>query len=301
VAAARVNVYTCVDTSRRRWLICEMAWFELADGGRVRYEIIGSGDPLIITPGGNAGLDELWPMAHRLSRHFQVLTWDRRNTGQSDICFDGPSEGAMWSRDFHELVTGLELPPLHVLGGSGGSRLSLLVAIRHPELFRTLTVWNAVGGWFANAILAGGRFTPYVRAAWTGGMEAVAEVPAMAKLIAANPRNRELLLRWEPEAFIARMKEWAHFYVPTGDTILTGMTEDELRSLQVPTLIFEGGDETHPKELTDVYHELIPNSTLISPARWDTRDWWTYYERGEHFAVWHELVPEIIEFLQRAP
>src|SRR5262249_34206045 len=121
--------------------------------------------------------DDIWPMAHRLSRRFQVLTWDRRNTGRSSLCFDGPSEGAMWSRDFHELVTGLELDPLYVLGGSGGSRLSLLTAIRHPELFRKLVLWNIVGGWFANVILGGTRFTPYIQAAWIGGMEAVAEVP----------------------------------------------------------------------------------------------------------------------------
>src|ERR1700729_2769040 len=171
-----------------------MSWFTLSDGGRVRYEVIGNGPSLIITPGGNAGLDDIWPMAHRLSRRFEVITWDRRNTGQSELCFDGVSEGAMWTKDFHELVTGLGVGPLHVLGGSGGSRLSLRVAINHPELVRSLVLWNAVGGWFANVINAGGRFTPYIKAAWIGGMEAVVEVPYMRERIAANPRNRDLLL-----------------------------------------------------------------------------------------------------------
>ncbi|HET6509937.1 MAG TPA: alpha/beta hydrolase [Baekduia sp.] len=276
-----------------------MAFFTLSDGGRVRYEIIGSGVPIVVTPGGTAGLDELWPMAHELSRHYQVLLWDRRNTGRSDICFDGPSEGQMWRQDLAELVQGLGLGPLHVLGGSGGSRMSLFFAIGHPELVRKLVVWNAVGGWFAGAILAGGRYTPMIRAAWIGGMEAVAEVPQMAELIADNPRNRELLLAWDPMDFIARMKEWARFYLPEGDKILTGgMTEEQLSGLPMKTLIFQGGDDSHPPELSEEYHRLIPDSRLIAPARWDSHDWWSLWTKNEHFAVWRELVPEIVEFLQ---
>jgi 2-hydroxy-6-oxonona-2,4-dienedioate hydrolase len=276
-------------------------YVDLRDGGRVRYEIIGSGEPMVVTPGGTAGLDALWPMAHELSRHYQVLLWDRRNTGESDICFDGPSEGAMWREDLAQIIHQLDLGPVHVLGGSGGSRMSLLFAIAHPEMVRKLVVWNAVGGWFAAVILAGGRYTPFIRAAWIGGMEAVAEVPQMAELIATNPRNRELLLRWDPMAFIERMKEWARFYVPEGDKILTGgMTEEMLHGLTMPTLIFQGGDDTHPPELTTEYHRLIPNSTLIEPARWDSHDWWRLWTANEHFAVWRELVPEIVDFLQRA-
>lgn len=277
-----------------------MPVFELRDGGRIRYEIIGSGQPVVVTPGGTAGLDELWPMAHELSRHFMVLLWDRRNTGRSDICFDGTSEGAMWTEDLVQLVDGLRIGPVHVLGGSGGSRLSLFFAIAYPDRVRKLVLWNAVGGWFAAAILAGGRYTPMIRAAWIGGMEQVAKVPSMAQLIEANPRNLELLMRWEPEPFIVRLKEWARFYLQDMDGQLTGgMTAQHLAGLSMPTLIFAGGDDTHPPELTNTYHELIPNSTLIEPARWDSHDWWRLWESGQHFAVWRELVPDIVNFLQK--
>jgi hypothetical protein len=43
---------------------------------------------------------------------------------------------------------------------------------------------------------------------------------------------------------------------------------------------------------------LIPNAKLIEPARWDTHDWWRLWTKGEHFAVWRELVPDIVEFLE---
>lgn len=277
-----------------------MPIFELKDGGEIRYEIIGNGEPIVVTPGGIAGLDKLWPLAHELSREFEVLLWDRRNTmGESTICFDGKSEGGMWVEDLAQLVDGLEIGPLHVLGGSGGSRMSLLFAIAYPEKVRKLAIWNAVGGWFAATILAGGRYTPFIRAAWRGGMEEVAKESQMAALIEANPRNRELLMKWDPQEFIARMKEWARFYLPEGDKVLTGgMTEEMLEGLGMPTLIFENGDDTHPPELTQEYHRLIPDSTLITPARWDSHDWWTLFEKGEHFAVWQELAPQLIDFLK---
>ena len=122
----------------------------------------------------------------------------------------------------------------------------------------------------------------------------------MKGLIEANSRNRELLLRWEPDAFIGRMKEWAQFYLPADDNpLVVGLTEDDLRGLTAPTLLFAGGDDAHPPEITDRYHELIPGSRLIEPARWDSHQWWTFYERGEHFAVWRELAPEIATFLKQ--
>ncbi|MDQ1508888.1 MAG: hypothetical protein QOG50_732, partial [Actinomycetota bacterium] len=109
-----------------------MATVEI-DGTTIAYEIIGSrragGTPWVVTPGGRftkeaPGVREL---AVALAAHGrQVLVWDRPNTGASDICFTGESESEMQADRLAGLLRALDLAPAVIIGGSGGSRVSLL-------------------------------------------------------------------------------------------------------------------------------------------------------------------------------
>jgi hypothetical protein len=171
------------------------------------------------------------------------------------------------------------------------------VAGREPGLARRLVLWSPVGGWFAGAMLAGTRYAPFVTAAYAGGMEAVAELPRMAALIAANPRNRELLLRWAVPAFAERMKEWVRSYLVTPGELLMTITEADLAAVRAPTLVFASDDLAHPHDLSLLLADRIPGAELREPAKWDDHAWWGDYARGAHFAVWAALAPEILEFL----
>ena len=54
--------------------------------------------------------------------------------GESDVCFHGKSESAMQADVLAALLQQLEMTPAVIAGGSGGSRVSLLTAARHPEV-----------------------------------------------------------------------------------------------------------------------------------------------------------------------
>jgi 2-hydroxy-6-oxonona-2,4-dienedioate hydrolase len=49
------------------------------NGGLVAYEILGDGDPIVLTPGGrfSIGIPGLRPLAEALAPHMKVLIWDR--------------------------------------------------------------------------------------------------------------------------------------------------------------------------------------------------------------------------------
>src|ERR1019366_5160964 len=92
-------------------------------GGRVAYEILGEGDPIVLTPGGrfSMGVAGLRPFAEALAPHMKVLLWDRPNAGASDLTFTVETESDMHADTLAELLRQLEMTPAVVAGGSAGA------------------------------------------------------------------------------------------------------------------------------------------------------------------------------------
>src|SRR5271166_3429871 len=112
----------------------------------VSYEVIGDAGarPWSITPGGRFSKDSpgVREMAQALAeRGNRVLIWDRPNCGESDVCFEGPSESAMQADALAALLEHLDMVPAVIAGGSGGARVSLLTASRHRADAAGLAIW----------------------------------------------------------------------------------------------------------------------------------------------------------------
>ena len=96
------------------------------DGIEIAYELVGQGEPWVLTPGGRftkevGGLPE---MARALAdRGKQVVTWDRPNCGASSVVFRGESESEVQAEALGKLLRHLDLGPTVFAGGSGGARV----------------------------------------------------------------------------------------------------------------------------------------------------------------------------------
>ena len=127
------------------------------NGGNVVYEILGKeGDFIALTPGGrfSKDIEGLRPLAQALVKGgYRVLLWDRPNCGKSDVQFYGQSESHMRAETLHALITGLDIGPCIIAGGSGGARDSMLTTMLYPEIVRKLVVWNIVGGVYGSFVL----------------------------------------------------------------------------------------------------------------------------------------------------
>ena len=148
-------------------------------GIEIAYELVGAGQPWVITPGGRftkdvGGLPE---MARALAdRGKQVLTWDRPNCGASSVVFRGASESEVQAEVLGALLRHLDLGPTVITGGSGGARVSLLAAARNPDVTAGLAMWWISGGVPGLLQLANYYCMPSADAAWHGGMETVVEL-----------------------------------------------------------------------------------------------------------------------------
>lgn len=281
-----------------------MATIEI-DGLTIAYEVVGEGPPWVVTPGGRfskeaPGVREL---AEALAeRGQQVLIWDRPNTGASNVHFAGPSESAMQADVLAGLLSALDMAPAAVIGGSGGARVSLLTAARHPEVTDKLALWWISGGVFGLMTLGIVYCGDSIRAAWEDGMEAVVELPEWSEVLTRNPHNRECMLALDRRQFIETLERWMSVYCPDPEAIVPGLPDEECRRLEVPTLVFRSGlsDPYHTRATSEGIHALIPHSTLVEPP-WGDREWIDRSRAarsgsGNLFERWPLLAPQLLEF-----
>lgn len=272
-------------------------------GLTIGYEVIGEGRPWVITPGGRFPKDSpgVRELAEALAeRGHQVLVWDRPNCGESDVSFEGDSESAMQADALAGLLRHLDMAPAVIAGGSGGSRVSLLAAARHPDVAAGLAVWWISGGPFGNLSLATHYCGGSLRAAWTGGMEAVVELPEWAEVLERNPGNRDRFLALDPREFIATMERWMVVYCPRDDEPVPGLSLAEANALDLPTLVFRSGesDAYHTRATSERLAEVLPAARLVEPP-WGDREWIERQEaRGDGsgeglFARWPLLAPQL--------
>ena len=269
----------------------------------IAYEIVGEGSKTaIITPGGRfsketPGIKEL---AESLAEHdYRTVIWDRPNCGESDVCFDAENESILNADTLAGLLGNLGLAPALVIGGSAGSRVSLLAARRHPEVVRKLALLWITGDAIGLAGLVGVYCGSLQTPAKIGGMEAVAQVPEMAELIRRNPRNKERILSQDVEEFCATMQRWGASFLPEPGSPVPGLTPADYQEIKVPVLVFRSGesDPHHPRYTSEQVHSLLPNSTLAEPP-WGDREWIDrMLDSGNGlFRSWPKLAPQLVEF-----
>jgi pimeloyl-ACP methyl ester carboxylesterase len=279
-----------------------MPQFVTRDGCKLPYWLRGEGPLITLTPGGREPGESVAALAEILAEHATVLTWDRRNAGAADVFIDGElSESEVWAEDLADLIAHLGTGPAWIAGGSAGARTSLLCALRRPEAARGLLLWSASGGAYAAQFLGFNYHVAFIMAAQRGGMAAVCETPWFAERIAANPGNRKRLMAMDPVRFAGTMHRWnaAYFYQP--GQALTGIANESLRTIAVPTLIFEGNDDVHTAEASRLAASLIPGATLLPPP-WSEAQWLDHFtgRNGRPvFELYPQVVPSLREFIAK--
>lgn len=281
------------------------------DGLEIDYELIGeeNAPPLVLTPGGRyprdtAGVPDLGKLL--ADGGFRVLLWDRPGCGASDIAFTAPSESVMNCEALAGLVRELGLKDVCLVGGSAGSRISLMAAVRMPENVRKIAIWWISGGPVGLAGLAYFYCSDQLTAAAQGGMEAVVELPSWADQISRNPRIRDILLAQDPWEFIDVMQKWGKAFAYSDDSPVPGMSPEEVDRLTMPILVFRSGrsDMAHTRRTSEWVHEILPNSTLAEPP-WPDGEW-NYVstfpndvaKRRGRFERWPLLAPMLLDFLK---
>lgn len=106
-------------------------------GASLYLEIRGSGEPILIVGAADEDAEIYRGIAERLADNRTVITYDRRGTGRSDKS-GWPSDSVRHAVDAAALIESLHLSGVTVLGASAGGIVALRLALRRPELLKTV-------------------------------------------------------------------------------------------------------------------------------------------------------------------
>src|SRR5688572_4489606 len=117
---------------------------------RCYYELLGTGDPVLLIPGLAATCTRWDPVTSDLSKSFSLILLDNRGMGRS-IAKRPPQNLADLAVDLVELMDHLRLERAHVMGLSFGGIVAQQLAIDHPSRVDRLVL-----------VSCSNRFGPYL-------------------------------------------------------------------------------------------------------------------------------------------
>ena len=250
------------------------------DGIRTRYEVLGSGPPLLmLSPGGFDATIEKWrtqgiyarikPLDH-LPNEYTCIVFDRRECGESG----GRVERITWQHFAAQakgLLEHLKIDRAHLLGACMGVPSALAFAVAYPSATKSLVLYFPVGG-ARYRITSHARFAEHLAYVKQHGLAGVVDLAAkQAKSFGEDPRGGPWVsvIRRDPR-FAA---EYSSLDVSAYQSLATGMARalfdrdtspgaepEDLMRLDIPALVVPGRDAAHATSAARYLEECLPRS-----------------------------------------
>jgi pimeloyl-ACP methyl ester carboxylesterase len=278
----------------------------IIDGITTRYEVLGSGPPLLMyAPGGFNATVEAWStlgvyaklkLLDHLPKRFTCILFDRRECGRSG----GRLERVTWVHYVAQgkgLLDHLGFERAHLMGGCMGCCPVTAFAVAYPRATLSMVLYWPVGG-AKYRISSHQRFAEHLAFVQQHGLAAVVALVANeGKPFGADPRGGPWasVIKTDP-AFAAAYAEQnvdAYKLVVAGmarslfdrDSAPGAEPEDLLR-LDIPALVIPGHDAAHATSAARYLEECLPRS-----------EYWDVAVAQQTEA---KVPPRVLEFLERA-
>jgi len=110
-----------------------------ARGVNTYYEVAGTGEPLVLLPGGMCTAESFDGQTPALAEQYRVYVPERRGQGRMPD-LEGPITYELMAADTIAFMEAVGLESAHLVGWSDGALVGLLVALERPELVRKLVL-----------------------------------------------------------------------------------------------------------------------------------------------------------------
>lgn len=239
-----------------------------ANGADLSYVDQGKGAPLVLVHGAVGDLRYWEPQRSAFTRQHRFISYSYRYHGTGPW----PDDGKLYSAEQHAadltaFISELKAGPVHLVGLSYGGLLAAMVAIKDPQLVRTLTL--AEPGIFS--LLAD---TPEGKQAldeWTKGAAPMIEAIKAGDNVKATRHLTALVMGGSPDAFDKLPPTLRQVLLDNARTLPlllaappTIVTCEMLHGIRTPTLIVRG--ERTPRlfvTINDAVGRCIAGSKLV--------------------------------------
>lgn len=250
------------------------------DGISTRYEVLGSGPPLLMyAPGGFNAIVEAWStlgvyarlkLIDHLPSKYTCILFDRRECGRSG----GRVERVTWAHYVAQgkgLLDHLGIERAHIMGGCMGCCPVTAFAVTHPQAVLSMVLYWPVGG-ARYRISSHQRFAEHLAFVQQHGLDGVvALVASEGKPFGADPRGGPWASVIKADAAFAAA--YAEQNVEAYKVMVAGMARslfdrdtapgaepEDLLRLDVPALIVPGRDAAHATSAARYLEECLPRS-----------------------------------------
>ncbi|HUQ27829.1 MAG TPA: alpha/beta hydrolase [Usitatibacter sp.] len=249
----------------------------IIDGIVTRYDIVGSGPPLLMfSPGGFDATVEKWTtlgvyarvkLMDHLPGKFTCIVFDRRECGQSG----GRVEPVGWKHYVAQakgLLDHLKIESAHLMGGCMGCSPVIAFGVQHPQATKSMVLWWPVGG-AKYRIKGRQRFADHLAFVDEAGPAGVVDlVRREGKPFGADPRGGPWasVIKRDAEfaAQYAKAETAQYMRIVTAmrDALLDrdtapGAQPEELMALPVPALVVPGHDDSHATSAARYLEECL--------------------------------------------
>ncbi len=123
-----------------------MSFVSAQDGTLIYYEVVGTGEPLLLVSGRNSD-HYIWDLVRRdFIKRYQVIVYDQRGTAQSDKPETPPYSTRIFASDAVAILDQLEIPRAHAYGVSMGGAVCQWLGVDYPSRFETLVMACSLAG-----------------------------------------------------------------------------------------------------------------------------------------------------------
>lgn len=264
-----------------------MAFVERPDGARVRYEVYGSGYPLLlIAPGGVSSSIEFWDRsiikpAQEFANEFMVIAMDQRHAGLSRAPLK-PFSYAECNGDQLAVLDAVGVKRAHVYGGCIGCAHIWSLLQQAPDRISAAVAQDPVGLDETNSIdTFNAMFAPTITLARTAGSGAVVEAALQNPLFVMNNAagpfapvivDEESVQRkvrqMGGEAYAELIEEFQAGIWPNNPPYFTA-NDEFFAQCQTPILVMPGRDPFHPTGVAHRICRTAPKARCLAP---DCRD-----------------------------
>ena len=239
------------------------------NGVELHYVQRGAGVPILFVHGGLADYREWGAVAEALPDGFLTVTYSRRHSFPNSNAPPRTDHTMMTEvDDLASLIQALDLGPVHVAGASYGAFTALMLALRRPDLVRSVTAAEPpILHWLLD--IEGGRAVHdhFDAAVMRPSAEAFAAGdPTGALAVAvhyfAGPNGMEELPVEFRDMLFANIEDWRA--ITTSPRVFPAVSRDEMAKIAVPVLMISGGKTAPVHRLVDPeLAKVIPGSQRV--------------------------------------
>jgi 3-oxoadipate enol-lactonase len=230
-----------------------------ANGIRMNYELSGNKNAPVVMLSHSLGSSlAMWdPQMDALEPHFQVLRYDIRGHGKSEVPA-GPYNLELLGEDAIAFLDALRIEKVHWVGLSMGGMIGQSVALNHPKRLKSLALCDT------GAVIA-----PEAQPIWQERIDAVREKGVESQLEATMERwFTPSFLKLSPPMLGVIRKQFlatpAKGYMGCIEAIRKLNYLDRLSKIKIPTLVMVGEDDPGtPVAVSEAMHQRIPNSRMV--------------------------------------